>query len=295
MRLFAVLLFATSLFGQDTYGPMPDVVELNKPVDSFQKTLGKATQALYLGKQICDYKKEETFFGPLLFWVCEFKNKFVCTATIIDGQDGDYIALTAGHCINWKYEHDYYISDTVEDEPVLRHVTVVKSDNTNRYDYAILRFQSIKEYPTIELNKQDSDLPVVGTFVLNVNFAEGVGKEYLDGKVVSEKLYGDGLRNRYLVTIGVGPGASGSAVVDSESHRIVGLAEMIFPSTQMSTVVIPTGQNLANFMDDDSAGLKPQPEDKSKLPKEGGPPEEEKKPSLFARLWVLIKGLLHIG
>ena len=293
MRLAPVVLFlfATSLFGQDTYGPMPDTEK--QTTESFQKKLSKATQALYLGKQVCEYTPMDTIFGPMLFWTCTFKNRFVCTATIIDGQEGDYVALTAGHCIDWKYEDNYYVADTVEDEPVLRHVKIVKADRSDRYDYAIIRFQSLKDYPTIDLNKSDDEIPDIGTPILNVNFSLGIGKEYLDGKVVSEKLYGDGLRNRYLVSVGVGPGASGSAIVDNERRCIVGLAEMIVTGSQMPTIVIPTGKNLADFMDDDSAGLKPEPEDRTKLPKDQ-PPSKDEKPAWYSQLWMAIKSLLHI-
>ena len=77
MRLPALLLlFATSLFGQEiNIGPI-QVEQVQQ--ESFQQKLGKATQALYLGKQVCDYKKTETFFGDLLFWTCEFAVYHYC-------------------------------------------------------------------------------------------------------------------------------------------------------------------------------------------------------------------------
>jgi len=170
---------------------------------------------------------------------------------------------------------DYYVADHAGEKPVMHHITFLKYENDERYDYAIFAFKSAHDFPMIEL--ADGDVPAIGTRVVNVNFSYGVTKEYLEGKVVSGMIAPDEgddckeCRGRYLATIGVGPGASGSAVVDADTHQIIGLAEGIFPSTQMPTLVIPTGNNLLNFIDDDSAGLRdlppgPMPKDDEDAP-----------------------------
>lgn len=289
MKLIALLLLSASPLLAQSFDPKRGELTAESAMDKaqdskeFQKDLGRATLALYVGKQTCDWKEEDSSFGPVNVWECEFKSKFICTATVVDRDDDEYFALTAGHCIEGK--EDYYIGDTVEDKPVLRKVEVIKHESDDRYDYAFLTFHSFKSFPSIGMNEVEGDIPAIGTSILNVNFSLGLAKGFLDGKVVSEKLYGEGLKNRYLVSIGVGPGASGSAVVDAESHKIVGLVEMIAEGTQMPTIVIPTGKNLAAFLDDDSAGIKPLPPDESKLKKAALTP----KIGFWTKLWLFIK------
>ena len=86
-----------------------------------------------------------------------------------------------------------------------------------------------------------------------------------------------------MVGIGVGPGASGSAVVDAQTGEIVGLVEAVFPGTQMPTVVIPTGQSLYNFIEDDSTGLKPDKEPPVK-------DEDHKNESVWIRI---VRFIIH--
>jgi hypothetical protein len=232
-----------------------------KPKESLRDKVSKSTVALYFGKQFCKFDEGKN-------WSCEFKSFFTCTATVVKRHEsGDYLALTAGHCFNQESLDDYYVADDVMDKPVLRHVKVEKFESDGRYDYGIVSFTSIQDYPLVAVNDTDEGVPAIGTEVLNVNYSYGLGKQVVEGKVTSGALAPsrDNLRNdnagRYLVSVGVAPGASGSAIVDARRGVIVGLVEAIFPGTQMSTLCVPTGAALLNFEMDDSAGLKklPQP------------------------------------
>ena len=255
----------------------------------FTQTLSKATLAVYRGKQECAWKKEDFGWFVAEVWSCEFKRSFTCTGTVIaNPAPGEYIGLSAGHCIDWDDEKNYYVSEGIEPDAVLRNVEIVKSENDKRYDYVVFTFHSAHDFAVVDLNGPDDLQPAVGTPVVNSNFALGIGKELLEGKVVSEALSApalDGDKQRYLVSIGIGPGASGSPVVDAKTHKIVGLVEAIFPMTQMSTVVIPTGKQLADFLDDDSAGLKPL----KPTPKPAG----EAAPTLLGRIVHALAGLLR--
>jgi hypothetical protein len=142
-------------------------------------------------------------------------------------------------------------------------------------------FHSIRELPVIRVNTQGG-IPVIGTKVMNVNFAEGIGKQFTHGEVNSEPLDDARLemKQRFMITNGMGPGASGSAIVSEETHEIIGLCEFGFPGAQMGTGVIPTGKRYIDFMEDDSAGLKP-------LPAPAQPPAPVQEENW---LWKIIKG-----
>jgi hypothetical protein len=231
--------------------------------------LSAATLAVYQGKQVCKWNSKTDIFGTDWEWGCEFKSHFTCTATVIDTDGrGNYVGLTDGHCFQWEHEKEYYISETIQDKPVVRHIVLQKFENDDRYDFAIFTFNSLNQYPAIEVDFE-SPTPAPGTKIMNVNFSLGLVKQFTSGQVVSDIITQPvprmkHLKGRYLVDIGIGPGASGSAVV-GENGKIVGLVEMIFPGTQMPTAAMPTaamptGQTLKNFLEDDSAGLKQQPE-----------------------------------
>jgi hypothetical protein len=257
--LAVALLFAGSTKAAESITP---------PVtENLQETLNHSTLALYHAEQQCAWAHETVFVFVIDVWECKFVENFTCTATVIARDGSDYLALTAGHCFDWKEEDKYYVGEDTVGKPVLHKVKVVKFENDERYDFGVVEFTSISgNYTPIRVNSTGVGAPPVGTQIKNVNFSYGIVKEFAEGKVVSDLIQGDAggrcpdCKGRYLVSIGLGPGASGSAVVDPATGEIVGLVEAIFPETQMPTVVMPTGKNLINFMEDDSAGIKPLPE-----------------------------------
>lgn len=235
------------------------------PVEDFQQTLSQATLSIYQGKQVCGYKPIDTFFGTFNVWQCGFARQFTCTATVIARESEDtYVGLSAGHCVDWSAEKDYYVSTTVEKEPVLHSVNIIKAENDDRYDFMIFEFRSMKELPVIAVSMK-GHVPALGTKVLNINFAMGVGKHFSRGEVTSEPLDSEvfGAKERFMANIEGAPGASGSSVVDLNTHEIIGLCEFGFNRGNLGMGVIPTGQRLADFLDDDSAGIKPLPEPKT--------------------------------
>jgi len=276
-----------------------DVPEQGTPATPIiQEIVSKASLPLYFGKQICKWNETDFgFFGSSWEWGCKFVSQPICTATIVDKRGGDYVALTAGHCIMPKMLANYYVSDRVESEPVLRHVKVLKAENDDRYDYALIEFTSTKDYPAVPLNGPEDGAPAIGTELLNVNYSAGLGKQVIHGVVTSDLLNVDDLKNRYLTTLQAGPGASGSAIVDVKTGKIVGVLELGFPRSAMGSGAIPTGKNLFNFLEDDSAGL-PIP------PAVGAPPQPPTPPVLtiqdhISAIWDSfvnwLEGILHIG
>jgi hypothetical protein len=214
-------------------------------------------------------------------WTCAFETHFTCTATVVRDDDGDYLGLTAGHCFDYDVTDagfKYYVSEGVEEHPVLREITILKFENNDQYDYGVFQFHSARTYPAIGIDDiSGADVvPPLGTRVLNNNFSYGLVKEVVEGVVVSkqigerEAVLVPTVRRRFLVQMPFGPGASGSPVVNEDTGKIIGMVEANFPGTQMAAVVIPTGKNFADFIEDDSVGIKPQPEPKaSKEPSVG--------------------------
>ena len=277
---------------------VPNAQAQKSQVD-LRERLSEATLALYTGKQTCQYVATKTFFGQIPVWTCAFETHFTCTATVVRDDDGDYLGLTAGHCFDYDDTDEgfkYYVSEGVEEHPVLREITVLKFENNDQYDYGVFSFHSAHEYPVIQVEHVlGADVvPPLGTKVLNNNFSYGLVKEVVEGVVVSKQI-GEReavilpvVRRRYLVQMPFGPGASGSPIVNEATGKIIGMVEANFPSTQMAAVIIPTGKNFADFIEDDSVGLKPQPEPKvSKVV----PPED--KPTFLDRLRSLFHYYIH--
>jgi hypothetical protein len=241
---------------------IPSGVKAEAKVDDFMQTLSHATLGVYTGGQVCKFTPVDTFFGTINIWGCKFENRFTCTATVI-AREGftDYVGLTAGHCIDWTKEDKYFVSSSIGKDPVMHHIQIIKTENDDRYDYCVFRFQSLDNLPVVTVDTI-SGIPALGTTVMNVNFALGVGKHFSIGHVSSEALDEDafGMKQRFMTSLEIAPGASGSAVVDVETHKIIGLAEFEFNRGNLGAGVIPTGKRFIDFIDDDSAGIKPLPE-----------------------------------
>ena len=265
--LIALLLSTLLAFAAPARAQKP------QPQSDFRETLSKATLAVYGGKQTCQYVQVQTFFGSMATWQCAFESHFVCTATAVrtDGR-GDYIGLTAGHCFSYKAMDrgfKYYVSEGVNEHPVLREIKLIKFENNDQYDYALFTFTSMRDYPVVEVDTSKDSIPALGSRIINANFSYGLTKEITEGVVVSGKI-GDKeavdaehLRGRYLVQMPFGPGSSGSAIVNEDTHKIVGLVEAMIPATQMAAIILPTGDNFLQFIEDDSVGLKPEAEPKT--------------------------------
>jgi hypothetical protein len=294
VAVLALAATATAAFGVDKKPEAP----VAQP--AIQQRLSDAAIAVYAGKQVCAYHTDTVFIFEVQVWGCEFKTAFTCTGTVIkkDGE-GNFLGLTAGHCFTWPgVEADaYYIADSVSVEPVLHKIKIVKFEDSDRYDYAVFTFHSYTDFPAISLNEPSSGAPELGSEVINVNFALGLTKQTSIGKVTSDMISGTEskrkeLSGRYMVHgLASGPGASGSAIVDMKSERIVGIVEGSFRGTEMGTIAMPTGKRLFDFLQDDSAGLKPLPEVAPKAEVAAAPELnfQAKVEAYFSELWDRIQ------
>lgn len=266
------------------------------PVDTvnYHELLQKATLALYQRWPTGDAKQP-------------FISQFICTATVVGGNPGEYMLLTAGHCIsdNLRPGTQYFISETISDDPVLQSVRVLKHASTKRYDYALLSLHSPRAYPSIDVDIED--VPAIETKVFNVNFGLGLTKQFTSGivgsKVMTREESSHSCSNcagRYMAEFGIAPGASGSAIVDESTHKIVGLVEAIFLGLANGTIVEPMGKNFDDFLIDDSVNQVPlpsvavpkiEPEDESftKLISKNWKSASEHE-RYFLKLWLFLAG-----
>lgn len=290
LALLFLFCFAIPAFGQKSTAS-------TKTSTDIRDVLRKATLAVYQGKQGCANVEVDSWFGPIKEWGCKFQRHFVCTATVVGRlSESNYVGLTAGHCFDWNKKDEYFVTDKIGEKPILRHIRLIKFENDERYDYGVFEFNWAKDFPVLEVDFDSLKTPEVGTTIINSNYAFGLVQQTQDGKVVSEQITdpargGSELKGRYLVSIGLGPGASGSAVVDIESRKIVGIVEAIFPGTQMPTVVMPMGLSFHNFIDDDSAGIKPEAEPKSQPDTKNYPSNKLAPKSLWQQFKDFLNGL----
>lgn len=239
LLLFLLLLFPIAARPQEAFPVI-------RSENTFHQTFEKAVFALYEHVPTGDEDKP-------------FHARFTCTATAVAKQDDSYILLTAGHCVDGS-KNKFYVAEAVSDNPVLQSVTIVKHALTDRYDYAILLLQSHREYPVIPVSLGPT--PPIETPIINVNFSYGLTKQTTHGTINSALMSreeasggvhcGPNCAGKFLGSIGIAPGASGSAVVDENTHQIIGITKGYFPGAQtIGAVIIPTGQNFDDFTVDD--------------------------------------------
>jgi len=259
MKLLRGLILVATLFTSPVFAQQ-------QPAIDFHKDLAKATLALYERHPHTDADDFmfETSTGKKVKKINSdpFVSSFTCTATVVDRpEEFTYILLTAGHCFDDNPVSKYYVSEGISSDPTLQSVKILKKANTKKYDYAILELHSPHEYPVIKMNL--GELPAIETPVVNINYSFGLTQQLVKGFIgtsIMKEGETEGDRpGRFIVEIGVGPGASGSAIVDDNSQEIIGLAEAVIPGFSIGTVVMPLGKSFDNFMIDDAVNEKAPP------------------------------------
>jgi Trypsin-like peptidase domain len=175
---------------------------------------------------------------------------FLCTAETYEWDPTNgYKLITAGHCVvgdGLPTDLKFYVAETADPNPVLMPVDVVKAENSDKYDFAILSLKTDRVYPIMHLAPQGRSLSEPESIIVNVNFSEGITKEIILGRVASGIISNKGAegdctmcQGRFLANLSDGPGASGSAIVDEGSHEVIGLTEGGFGSLPGITIAIP--------------------------------------------------------
>jgi Trypsin-like peptidase domain len=173
---------------------------------------------------------------------------FLCSTTVVAERPSDevkgqheYLLLTAGHCVTGgglPEDLTFGVNEQIVEEnshPVLQSVEVVRAQNDDKYDFAVLFLRSSKVYPKIELDVTYE--PSIEDKVYNVNFSLGLIKQVSVGEVASKVFENKTAAGdctpcvgRFMVHLFDGPGSSGSAIINEKTHKIIGIVELGFPS-----------------------------------------------------------------
>lgn len=156
----------------------------------------------------------------------------LCTVWAYQKVDDGYLLLTEGHCVDPSDSPDdakYFVADLgASSEHEGQPVEVVKWQNDSRMDAAELHLKTTDKYEVLDLSYQ---YPQVEDKVFYVGYPEMVNKTLLVGQVssgvnqIDDKECEGICKGRISVQIGGGPGASGSAVIDERTGKVIGLLE----------------------------------------------------------------------
>jgi hypothetical protein len=151
---------------------------------------------------------------------------FLCTTEVIGKIPGGYRLLSAGHCVQLPPPGlQFSVADDTGSPRT--DVVMVKAYMKADLDMAIFDLKTTKKYDVMELGTDD-DLQV-GDEVINPNFAAGLGKQLSHGVIssgilpLSDHCDEDCATDFLIQSFGSG-GASGSAVISTKTHKIIGIA-----------------------------------------------------------------------
>lgn len=184
----------------------PAVTSSRANTPDFRDRLSKATNPLY-----ADFNDQ----GP----------RFICTTTAIQKVKGGYILLTARHCVvDMRFKVFFVIIDKDSDTPYIRASLLVAGGPDT--DAALLQINTPLDIPVIPVG--DERLISVGSKVEYFGYPMNLGKLFFEGYVSAAKIgppaYDQPQWNGDLgITIQIGPGSSGSALVDPNQEAIVGV------------------------------------------------------------------------
>ncbi len=199
---------------------------------------------------------QEVYSATLaLYWseTAEATPRFTCSTTVIEKDSqhttakGDhYTLLTAGHCV---LEEDgtvregakFFVAEEIAEKPELFPVSIVKAENNDKLDFALLDLETWKQYPVIHIDYNQKS-PDIETKVYTVNYSLGLVKQVALGEVASDVM-GKGAANgrcapcegRYMVHLFNGPGSSGASIIDAKSNKIVGIVELGWNGASVGT------------------------------------------------------------
>jgi Trypsin-like peptidase domain len=172
--------------------------------------------------------------------------KDFCTVTAYETIPGGYHLIGAGHCVGKSTGYTYAVADDVNEE--FSPVTVVKSAFDKKFDFSVFELKTDKVYPVIPLGTLDG--VSIGDDVIDVNFALASAKQLSVGKVSSANLTSEGVvvPGYFMAQIFGSEGSSGSALISSTTHKIVGIVTMQFGDDNEAQITVGVGvESIDNF------------------------------------------------
>lgn len=153
---------------------------------------------------------------------------FLCSAFAFQKDATGYFLLTAGHCAEGPADATFVVADDLGSP--MQNVTVISARREDAEDYMLLHLQTSKVYPVLELGDESSES--VGDVEIIPNLSFGLGKQ-ISRAVIALGLIsqpanecpcvGDLLLHGFM-----GQGGSGSPVISSRTHKVIGIFTLTF-------------------------------------------------------------------
>lgn len=193
----------------------------------FEKTAMDATFALY--GRLDDPKTGERI------------QHFLCTAFAIQKDATGYVIMSAGHCVvDSPAEVTFGVAEDMDAE--VQPVTVMSARLEKGEDYFLVHLATSKQYPVLELGDESSES--LGDVEINPNFSYGLGKQLGHPQIAQSQITHPmdcpKCVGQILLHAFGGPGGSGSPVISSSTHKVIGILVSILESDGMGTEPIST-------------------------------------------------------
>lgn len=177
---------------------------------------------------------------------------YSATAPVKQGQKITYRFVSAAHCVEGDEDDeqkDIKFFITRDDiEKVFSPAKLIQAGDKNHGDdFAIFEVTTDLKFETTPLG--DDTKTVIGDSVLDVSAPDGLGKLYYFGyisavRIERPKLEAQGVNweNPMIISIGGGPGSSGSAIVSLDQKAIIGFLVGSFNHGDPGFITIPVSQ-----------------------------------------------------
>jgi hypothetical protein len=208
MRVFAIALLILAVL-------IPTSVRAQiQPAHGFDQTAMDATFAVY-----GEYPDAKTHKAV---------ERFICSGFIFQADATGYLIMSAGHCVDKDpIDSTYSVAEqigapTMHVECVFARLVPASKDYG---DVAVFHLATTKKYPVLELGDESSEH--IGSATINPNFALGLGKQLAHGEIASAMMTRleecPLCEGQFMLHEFAGSGASGSAIISAETHKVVGI------------------------------------------------------------------------
>jgi hypothetical protein len=167
------------------------------------------------------------------------KDRFICTAQVVDKIDGGYELLSAGHCTsaNQGLPSDMTFSATPVLDGPLTPVKLMAATLSDTEDWSVFYMETKQKFPVMQLgNENDAQL---NDKTIDVNFSLALAKEVSMGLVSSTVMKSGPMAGFFQVTQFDSHGASGSSVVDEHTKKIIGIVIAGIDGATVPTFIEP--------------------------------------------------------
>jgi hypothetical protein len=151
------------------------------------------------------------------------KDRFICSAQVVDKVNGGYELLSAGHCTpaNAGLPADMTFSIAPQIGGPLTPVKLIAATLNKDEDWSIFYLETTKNLPVVPLG--DENDARLNDKTIDVNFSLGLTKEVSMGLVSSKVQTSGPMAGFFEVTQFDSHGASGSSVVDERTKKVIGI------------------------------------------------------------------------